>query len=105
MKTGVEVIFARVCGLDVHRDSVTACVRIVEPDNLLEEHFTVWLVNAIKHSLLVTFYYMLRDAQPYRDLGPNRFRTINAEQQIRYHLRRLERLGQKVQVIPVESAA
>ena len=62
-------------------------------------------IGAVKHSLLVTFYYMLRRGETYRDLGPNHFPTINSEQQIRYHLRRLERLGQKVQLTPMETAA
>jgi transposase len=62
-------------------------------------------IGAVKHSLLVTFYSMLRDGRPYRDLGPNHFHTINTEQQIRYHLRRLERLGQTVQITPANEAA
>ena len=62
-------------------------------------------IGAVKHSLLVTIYYMLRDDKPYQDLGPNHFATLNPQQNIRYHVRKLEQLGQKVELSPMANAA
>ena len=62
-------------------------------------------IGAVKHSLLITVYYMLRDNQPYRDLGADHFSRVNPQQHIRYHVRKLQELGQKVEVSPMPVAA
>jgi transposase len=62
-------------------------------------------LQAVKHSLLVTFYYMLRDGRAYHDLGPDHFQRLNAAQRIRYHVRKLKALGQDVQLTPIPDAA
>jgi len=55
-------------------------------------------LGAIKHSLLVTVYFMLRDNKPYKDLGADYFDKINPQQQIRYHVRKLNELGHEVKL-------
>jgi transposase len=62
-------------------------------------------IGAVKHSLLVTVYFMLRDNKPYQDLGADYFDKLNPQQRIRYHIRKLKDLGQKVEVSPMADAA
>lgn len=62
-------------------------------------------IGAVKHSLLVTIYFMLRDHKPYKDLGADYFDNLNPQQRIRYHVRRLQKLGQAVEVSPMTDAA
>ncbi|MBM2803765.1 MAG: family transposase [Deltaproteobacteria bacterium] len=62
-------------------------------------------IGAVKHSLLITIYVMLRDNKPYRDLGADHFSRLNPQQHIRYHVRKLQELGQKVEVSPMPVAA
>jgi transposase len=62
-------------------------------------------IGAVKHSLLVTIYFMLRDHKPYKDLGADYFDKLNPQQRIRYHVRRLQELGQAVEVSPMTDAA
>ena len=62
-------------------------------------------LGAVKHSLLVTVYFMLRDNKPYKDLGADYFAKLNPEHQIRYHVRKLKELGQKVELSPMADAA
>ena len=58
-------------------------------------------IGAVKHSLLVTVYYILRDHKPYKDLGVDYFDKLNPQQRIRYHVRKLQDLGQQVEVSAV----
>lgn len=62
-------------------------------------------IGAVKHSILVAIYYMLRDDKPYRDLGVDYFDKLNPQQRIRYHVRRLQELGQGVELSPIANAA
>ena len=62
-------------------------------------------IGAVKHSLLVTVYFMLRDNKPYKDLGADYFDKLNPQQRIRYHVRRLQELGQEVELSPMAAAA
>jgi transposase len=62
-------------------------------------------IGAVKHSLLVTVYLMLRDDKPYKDLGVDYFDKLNPQQRIRYHVRRLRELGQEVELSPMAKAA
>jgi transposase len=62
-------------------------------------------IGALKHSMLTAAYFMIRDQVPYKDLGADHFNRINPEQQTRYHVRRLEKLGHKVQLSPLPNAA
>jgi transposase len=62
-------------------------------------------IGAVKHSLLVTVYFMLRDNRPYKDLGVDYFDKLNPQQRIRYHVRKLRELGQDVELSPMADAA
>jgi transposase len=62
-------------------------------------------IGAVKHSMLVTVYFMLRDHKPYKDLGVDYFDKLNPQQRIRYHVRRLQELGQEVELSPTADAA
>ena len=62
-------------------------------------------IGAVKHSLLVIVYYMLRDGKPYQDLGADYFDKLNPQQRIRYHVKRLKELGQQVELSPMDHAA
>lgn len=55
---------------------------------------------AVAHSVLRIIYYMLRNRQPYKDLGPNYFDRLDATRVERYHVRRLEQLGFTVALAP-----
>jgi len=55
-------------------------------------------IGAVKHSILVTIYFMLRDNKSYTDLGPDHFDKLNPQQQIHYHVRKLNELGQNVEL-------
>ena len=56
------------------------------------------------HSLLRSIYYILRDRQPYRDLGPDHFDRRSKEVQARRLLRRLADLGYAVELAPLDPA-
>lgn len=60
---------------------------------------------AVQHSLLTAIYHMLRDNVPYNDLGADFFDRRNVSALTRYHVDRLERLGHKVTLVPIEKAA
>jgi transposase len=62
-------------------------------------------IGAVKHSILVTVYYMLRDNKPYKDLGVDYFDKLNPQQRIRYHVRKLKELGQGVELSALNDAA
>lgn len=62
-------------------------------------------IGALKHTILTAIYFMIRDCVPYTDLGPDHFTRINPEQQTRYHVRKLQQLGHKVDLTPIANAA
>jgi transposase len=62
-------------------------------------------IVAVAHSLLIAFYYMLRDNVPYRDLGPEHFDRLTPGKLTRSLVKRLERLGYKVTLDALEPAA
>jgi transposase len=55
-------------------------------------------IVAVGHTILVIVFHMLKNHQPYRDLGADYFDRRNAEQLKRTLIRRLERLGLQVSV-------
>ncbi len=55
---------------------------------------------AVAHSLLVIIYHILRDKQPYRDLGAHYFESLDKDRLTRQALRRLEALGYSVTLTP-----
>jgi len=62
-------------------------------------------IIAVAHSLLVIAYSMLRNKTTYRDLGPDHFDRRNPSGIKRSLTRRLERLGYKVTLEPLEQTA
>jgi len=62
-------------------------------------------VIAVSHSLLVVIYHMLRDKQPYRDLGADFFEAREKERVVKGALRRLEGLGYTVTLQPREEVS
>ena len=55
---------------------------------------------AVAHSLLIIIYPVLRDEQPYRDLGADYFDSLDKERLTRQALRWLEALGYAVTLAP-----
>jgi transposase len=62
-------------------------------------------IVAVAHTILVSVYHMLKNKQPYRELGADFLDRRNAENVKRYLLKRLERLGLQVTVRSTEGAA
>ena len=56
---------------------------------------------AVAHSILVSAYYMLRDDEPYRELGADWLARRNDEAHTRRLVAQLERLGHTVVLDPV----
>lgn len=59
-------------------------------------------IRAVAHSLLVSVYHMWKDRVPYQDLGGDYFTRRDPQTRIRYLVRQLEQMGQRV---TLESAA
>jgi len=55
-------------------------------------------IVAVGHTILVILYHMLKNRQPYRDLGADYFDRRDADQVKRSLMRRLERLGFQVTI-------
>jgi transposase len=55
---------------------------------------------AVAHSLLTVIYHMLKEGTTYCDLGPQFLDQIRATHLIRFHVRRLEKLGLQVALSP-----
>ena len=56
-------------------------------------------------SLLIAVYHVLHDHVPYRELGAAHFDRLAPTQLTRYLVKRLERLGHKVTLEPIDVAA
>jgi transposase len=59
---------------------------------------------AVAHSVLVIIYHLLRDHQPYSDLGADYFERIDTTRLQRHHVHRLEQLGYTVTLTPIQVA-
>jgi transposase len=57
-------------------------------------------IIAIAHNILLIAYYLLKTDRPYEDLGADYFDRLNAEGLKRYLVKRLERMGNQVVLIP-----
>jgi len=60
-------------------------------------------VIAVAHSLLVAAYHVLTRKEPYRELGVNYFDERERTAVERRTIRRLERLGYRVELVPVQA--
>jgi transposase len=61
-------------------------------------------IVALAHRLLVIIYHLLKEQQPYQELGPNHDEEKAIEATKRWALRRLEQLGYQVTLQPTEVA-
>lgn len=50
-------------------------------------------VVAVAHSMLIAIYHMLKNNQPFIDLGDSFYSQFNTEKKINYYLKKLENLG------------
>jgi hypothetical protein len=55
-------------------------------------------IVAVAHSILATVYYILKHERSYVDLGADHFDRISRDRIRRYHIKRLESLGYKVEL-------
>lgn len=55
-------------------------------------------IVAVAHSILTDTYHILKHGKPYRDLGADYFDRLSRERIRRYHVKRLESLGYKVEL-------
>ena len=62
-------------------------------------------IVAVAHTILVAAYYMLRSSVSFHELGPDYFDRLHPESLTRYLVRRLEKLGHKVTLEPLQNAA
>lgn len=61
-------------------------------------------IVAVAHSILTTTYYILKYDRTFKDLGADHFDRISKERILRYHVKRLENLGFKVELTQKEAA-
>jgi transposase len=77
-------------------------------DNYLSAHYhriarrrgKLKAVVAVAHSVLVIAYHVLKERQPYRDLGADYFDKLDTERIQRHHVKRLQALGYDVELRP-----
>lgn len=62
-------------------------------------------IVAVGHSILVTLYYILRRGKSYEELGEDHFDKLDPERATNYHKRKLEKLGYKVTLEELPTAA
>ena len=55
-------------------------------------------IVAVAHSILTVTYFILSDGRAYKDLGADHFDRISRDRIRRYHIKRLETLGYKVEL-------
>jgi transposase len=59
---------------------------------------------AVAHSVLVIIYHVLRERQPYSDLGADYFEKLDTQRLEQLHVRRLNALGYSVTLTPLPPA-
>jgi transposase len=62
-------------------------------------------IIAVAHALLQIAYYILRDGKCYRELGADYFDQLHPSRVKRYLVKRLERLGFQVSLVPAAQPA
>jgi hypothetical protein len=61
-------------------------------------------IIAVAHSLVIIGYYLQKNQCNYVDLGGDYFDRIDSDGLKRYFIKRLEKLGHKVTLAPIEAA-
>jgi transposase len=59
---------------------------------------------AVAHSMLIAIYYMLKNNEPYKDLGADYYNQFNRERKINGYLKKLSALGWEQSKLAVETA-
>jgi hypothetical protein len=59
----------------------------------------------VAHSLVIIGYYLQKTQRNYEDLGGDHFDRIHSDGLKRYLVRRLEKLGHRVTLVPTEAAS
>jgi transposase len=54
---------------------------------------------AVAHSILTDTYYILKRGESYRELGADHFDRLQRDRMRRYHIKRLQNLGYKVELV------
>jgi len=62
-------------------------------------------IIAVAHTLLRIAFYILRDRKCYQELGANYFDQLHPNRVKRYLVKRLERLGFQVRLVPAAQPA
>jgi transposase len=62
-------------------------------------------IVAVGHTMLVMMYHMLRDGVNYQELGPDYLDKLQPHRLTHYLVKRLESLGHKVTIAPLDQAA
>ena len=58
---------------------------------------------AVGHSILVICYHMIKNRTAYEDLGGDFFLKQNKEALLKRHIKRIEELGYKIELVEVAS--
>lgn len=61
-------------------------------------------IIAVAHSMLISFYHMLTNRQPYQDLGADYFDQRSKGVRVDWLLKQLTKLGYSAQIVPVAAA-
>jgi transposase len=61
-------------------------------------------IIAVAHSIVIIGYYLQKKQRNYEDLGGDYFDRIDSDGLKRYFVRRLEKLGHKVTLVPIKAA-
>ena len=61
-------------------------------------------IIAVAHSLVIIGYYLQKSQRNYEDLGADYFDRIDSDGLKRYFIRRLEKLGHRVTLVPIKAA-
>ncbi len=97
----MERLLERCCALDVHKASVTACVRLRDR-RLRRRRGDKQAIVAVAHSILVIAYHLLKDGDSYHDLGGDfSLRRKRPHLLARRLVPQLEGLGHRVTLEPL----
>ena len=55
---------------------------------------------AVAHSMLTAIYYILKNNQPFHDLGADYYNKFNREKKINSYLKKLNELGYDMTAVP-----
>src|SRR5262245_44049029 len=99
----MERMVERSCGLDVHKKSVTACVRAAlaaRYRRVMRRRGHKKAIIAVAHAMLVIAYHVLHDRTTYRELGPTYDEQRQATRARRRAIHTLEAQGYRVVLEP-----